>query len=300
MKEAPRQEFGELSFSTDQKRYLTHLRRIAPLAIDRGMPQYRFFRFSSDAEENTVRAALIDRRFRFSPPRLFNDPFDSRPHLRLAHPFKWLGRLRYRVATESYVREQFRDDPSKQEQARSELANHSPETLIRQSEDRVRGTLLDSQLMLCLAANRASLQMWAYYADRQRGVCVHLSPTIWPVAAALRITYGSRYPSVPLPFDKNRLVREFSLRKSRAWKHELEYRIIVQSDDPDRFALDWIDRCTAVFPPGAVTGVTVGCMMDGPKKQRISEYASAITPSLPVYQAVAQRNRFELHFEQVG
>ena len=122
----------------------------------------------------------------------------------------------------------------------------------------------------------------------------------WPIAAALRVSYGNRYPSVTLPPNYCKLVREFGLRKAKAWRHKNEYRVLVQDEDAQRFGLEWVNENTGVFPPGSVVGVTVGCLMDDTDLQVIKNYAATAGPALPVYRAVARRNRFKIGFEQIA
>ena len=289
------------NFTDDQQRYLAHARRIAQVAVNRQEPLFRFLRFSSAPEKASVRAALVDRHFRFGRPRDFNDPFDCRPHLRIRGWFRWSRRRWFKHESLKRVREQFPGDSEKEEQAMAELANNSANSLVEQLESRVRKRLLDSQQMLCLAGNRVAIQMWAYYADRQRGICLHLRPEVWPVAAAMRVSYTNHYPTVPLriPPDERKLIRQFALRKSKAWRHESEYRILVQDEDQQHFGLEWVSENTAIFPAGTVVGITVGCLMDEAEVQLVKSYAAAATPDLPVYRAVARRNRFKLGFERI-
>lgn len=290
-------------FTEAQRRFLTKAGRIASLALARSDPLYRFLRYATDADKATIRAALVDRRFRFGRPRDFNDPFDCRPHFRVpgllpACRRRWFARESIKLA-----RKRFPNDPAKEQQARDELAQYSTESLVKLMEEKVRDRLLDSQLMLCLAGNRDALQMWAYYADRQRGVAIHLRQDVWPIAAAMQVSYTSRYPTVPLSmheYDDRELTRRFVLRKAKAWSHEDEYRVLVQDEDPERFALEWFDAMTAVLSPGAVAGITVGCLMDPADQKQVAADAKAATPPVPVYRAVAERRRFALTFEQIA
>lgn len=290
-------------FTDVQRRFLDKAGRIASLALARREPLYRFLRYATDTDKATIRAALVDRRVRFGRPRNFNDPFDCRPHFRVpgllpACRRRWFARESIKLA-----RKRFPNDSAKEQQARDELAQHSTEWLVELMEQKVRDRLLDTQLMLCLAGNRDALQMWAYYADRQHGVAIHLRQDVWPIAAAMQVSYTSRYPTVPLSMqgdDDRELTRRFVLRKAKAWSHEDEYRVLVQDEDPDRFAMEWIDATTAVLSPGAVAGITVGCLMDPADQKRVVADAKGATPAVPVYRAVGQRRRFELMFEQIA
>lgn len=290
------------NFTDDQQSYLANAERIAKVAVNRKEPLFRFLRFSSEPEKASVRAALVDRHFRFGRPRDFNDPFDCQPHLRIRGWFRWSRRRRFKHESLKRVREQFPGDSEKEERAMAELDNNSDNSLVEQSESRVRKSLLDSQQMLCLAGNRVAIQMWAYYADRQRGICLHLRPKVWPVAAAMRVSYTNHYPTVSLPIpreDNRELIRQFALRKSKAWRHESEYRILVQDEDLQRFGLEWVSENTAVFPAGTVAGITVGYLMDEAEVRVVKSYAAAATPDLPVYRAIARPNRFKLNFERI-
>lgn len=293
---------SEPEFTEVQQRFLNNVSRIAPLALARRDPLYRFLRYATDADKATIRAALVDRHFRFARPRGFNDPFDCRPHFRVPGLLPTCRRRWFARESIKLARKRFPNDPAKKQQARDELARHSTEWLVDVMEQKIRDQLLDTQLMLCLAGNRHALQMWAYYADRQRGVTIHLRPDVWPVAAAMQVSYTSRYPTVPLSMLENdrELTRRFALRKAKAWRQEDEYRVLVQDEDYQRFAVEWIDATTAVFPPGAVAGITVGCLMGHTDQKRVTADAKAATPPLPVYRAVAQRRRFELRFEQIA
>jgi hypothetical protein len=199
------------------------------------------------------------------------------------------------------ARARYPTDPNAEQQARAELDSIAIDDLVKSAEQNVRNVLLDSQRMLCMAGNRQAIQMWAYYADRHRGVAIHLRPDVWPIAAAMRVSYTKKYPRVALSkgMDKNEITRQFALKKASAWRHEDEYRLLVQDEDDSNFELEW-EADTATFPAGVVIGVTVGCFTPSPDVQLIVSHAQAVQPSLPVYRALARRKRFELTFEQIA
>jgi hypothetical protein len=68
----------------------------------------------------------------------------------------------------------------------------------------------------------------------------------------------------------------------------------VQDEDPQGFAIDWINQDTARLPATSVTGVTVGSLMDDPTVQKVIASAHAATPPVPVYLAITERKRFNL------
>ena len=284
------------AFTPEQRAFLQEARSISRIAIDRDEPLYRFLRYATASDRQTVHDALVLRQFRFGRPRDFNDPFDCRPHLRLP------GRRWFEQETLRLVREKFPGNAAAEQQAREDLKKFRPEEHVAATEQRIREQLLDRQQMLCLCGNQRHVLMWAYYADRHRGVALHLSSQVWPIAAAKNVTYTNRYPAVSLASadDLHEIARQFALKKARAWRHEDEYRVLVLDDDPARFAVQWASPSVAIFPAGAVTGVTVGSLMDDAAVQQVVASARAATPAVPVFQAKAQRKRFMLDFDRIA
>jgi hypothetical protein len=291
---------GELRAA--QRAFLEKARKIAPVALDRAEPLYRFLRYASPVERQGVHDALINRHFRFGRPCDFNDPFDCRPHLYVPGLLAMSRRRWFTRETMKIVRQDYPNDPTAEQNALAELARYTMEAQVEDAEIRVRNTLLTTQRMLCLCGNRERALMWAYYADRHRGVAIHLSPHVWPIAAAMRVSYTDRYPALPLSDrgDKRKITRAFALTKAKAWRHEAEYRVLVQDEDPQRFAVDWIDQDTARLPATSVTGVTVGSLMDDAAVKQLVASAQAATPPLAVYRAITQRKRFKLEIKRIA
>jgi hypothetical protein len=118
----------------------------------------------------------------------------------------------------------------------------------------------------------------------------------------MRVTYTDSYPALPLSDrdDMRKITRAFVLTKAKAWRHEAEYRVLVQDEDPQCFAVDWIDQDTARLPATSVTGVTVGSLMDDPAVQQVIASAHAATPPVPVYRAITHRKRFQLGIKRIA
>jgi hypothetical protein len=179
---------------------------------------------------------------------------------------------------------------------------HVRDELVAESERNVRNVLLDRQQMLCLCGNQEHVLMWAYYADRHRGVAIHLSANVWPIAAGMQVAYTNSYPTTPLSIikDDRELVRQFVLKKANAWRHEDEYRVVVHDEDRLRLAAEWLSPSTAILPPGAVVGVIVGSLMEDPAVQQVITSVRAAKSAIPVYRAKPRRKRFKLDFERIA
>jgi hypothetical protein len=290
------------TFVPAQRAFLENARKIASVALDRTEPLYRFLRYASPLEQQSVHDALVHRYFRFARPLDFNDPFDCRPHLYVPGLLAICRRRWFERETMKIVRRDYPNNPAAEQSALAELAAHPMDGHVEQAELSVRNTLLTSQRMLCLCGDLECVLMWAYYADRHRGVAIHLSPYVWPIAAGMQVSYTDRYPALPLSDrgDRRKITRAFVLTKARVWRHEAEYRVLVQDEDPQGFAVDWIDQDTARLPETSVTGVTVGSLMEDPAVQQVIALAQAATPPVPVYRAITQRKRFQLRIERIA
>jgi hypothetical protein len=290
------------TFTPAQRAFLRNAQQIAPIAADRTAPLYRFLRYANQVERQGVHDFLVNRHVRFGRPRDFNDPFDCRPHLKLPGQSPAWQRRWFERETLRLVREDFPGDTAREQLARQQLANVDPQQHVADAERNVRNNLLDKQQMLCLCGNQDHVLMWAYYADRHHGVAIHLRPDVWPIAAGMQVSYTDRYPAMLLSQikDGRELVRQFALKKAKAWRHEDEYRVLVQDEDPLRLAATWLSPSTVVLPPGAIAGVTVGSLMEEANVQLVIASASSATLAIPVYRAVPQRKKFKLDFVQIA
>jgi hypothetical protein len=154
------------SFVPAQRAFLKTARKIACVALDRTEPLYRFLRYASPLEQQSVHDALAHRHFRFGRPRDFNDPFDCRPHLYVPGRLAICRRRWFKRETMKIVRRDYPNNPAAEQRALAELAAYPMDWHVEQAELSVRNTLLTTQRMLCLCGNLDRVLMWAYYADR--------------------------------------------------------------------------------------------------------------------------------------
>jgi hypothetical protein len=134
------------------ERQLAHLRKtrtFAPPAVERSEPLYRFMRFGTAQEQQTVRAVLVDQRLRFARPREFNDPFDCQPHLMFSTSAEQSYQEHFEAETRRIVIMTYPADKRAQSRMESELRRFSADQLLQLTEERVRTNLLDTQRLLC-------------------------------------------------------------------------------------------------------------------------------------------------------
>jgi hypothetical protein len=164
--------------------------------------------------------------------------------------------------------------------------------------------------LCCLSATSESIQMWSYYADSHRGICVHFDATTAPFGNAFRVAYSDEYPQVPVPaadVEPELLATRILATKSQAWCHEKEYRLInmpmeMQSDSGR--VLDgifaWQTPQLAIIPQRYVVGVSVGASMAENEVESILRIANDRPSAIPVCIARCKQDRYELEFAHVG
>lgn len=138
-----------------------------------------------------------------------------------------------------------------------------------------------------LSADRESFRMWRDYADRGRGLCVHFDAT-WPspFSIAQPVTYHFVRPALPFPFPPDEEFAAIVLRAKawRRWRYQREFRVIKYADTPfDEVGLIFQGQF-GLFPPIAVTGITVGADMPPEDIDELIELVKQREEQIPVYQ----------------
>jgi hypothetical protein len=243
----------------------------------------------------------------------FNDPFETRPHCRVARrPDGSLDTdVHARALRETY-------GPKwgwSKERIEEALAGFFEKA--RSGELEIETELIEATWankfrteypMCCLSPDRASVPMWSYYTESHAGVCVHFDATIAPFGTAMRVLYRDEYPVLPLPLagvPARYVIQQSLLIKARAWEHEQEYRLIdvpnyeggPRTLDPpiaERLAPQLL-----CFHPRHIVGVTCGACMQSNAIEQILRICEQRRPRLPVWKANVSRRSFALTFEPI-
>ncbi len=191
---------------------------------------YRFMRYPSGDAGHEARDRVLKLiqhgELYFPLARQLNDPFEAAPRFRVPEALdellQWYESLASRNGEEGKVVEAKR----LQIIERFESGHFQVEAESRMRRYRA---MFREVPVCCFSATRESILMWSYYADGHKGLCVHfdsLEPA--PFAAAQLVVYQDEYPlvQVPVQSDGAALFTLAFLTKSKAWKHEREYRLI--------------------------------------------------------------------------
>lgn len=153
--------------------------------------------------------------------------------------------------------------------------------------------MLAERRIYCLTPKPANVLMWSHYADNHRGICLEFGAadnSLFRTAA--QVVYREEYPKwVPCDiYEKQGLVMELILTKSRDWAYEEEYRLVsVQTSELTNF--QHLHGDFFRLPKGALKAVIMGCEAD---HKNIGAFIKEHTPDLQISKAVRTPNRYAL------
>jgi hypothetical protein len=227
------------------------------------------------------KAFLNELLIRFTPPGLFNDPFDSLPA--------------FSNFDESLINEKVDKvgldiafdlpyDPSPEPVKRAKLHLLSEANAILKKAylsnpsvlDEVFETLhrkrINSEIgILCCSETRQSVIMWSHYADEHKGFVVGFESTDsffshYPheppdIGVLRRVTYTQERTIIDIRnIREDAQLPEFLFTKNQDWSYEKEWRIIRLLQDAVEIRNS--DVYLVAVPPSAVRQVIIGCHAD--------------------------------------
>jgi hypothetical protein len=167
--------------------------------------------------------------------------------------------------------------------------------------------------IVCLSTTKASLSMWAHYAENHCGAVVELQRYttqskkgwgLW-VGSAREVKYDNNRPVIStvdglIEFEMNpnekigtELLIEYLFRKSEQWVDEQEWRIVSSQTEPD-------DLNTFLeLQEGDVSAVYLGCRISKIDKERIISLCRNRTPRIRVVQMKQDPKNYQLIEEEV-
>lgn len=243
----------------------------------------------------------------------FNDPFETRPHCRVArHPDGSLDTDRHAQALREIYGPKWKWS---QDQIDAALASFI---------DKAQSGVLDAETemieaqwairfrtefpMCCLSPDQGNVPMWSYYAGSHAGVCIHIDATIAPFGNAMRVVYRDEYPFLPLPLvgvPPDYVIQQALLVKAKSWLHEREYRLVdIPNYEGGSSVLDppIAERLAPQllrFRPRHIVGMTCGARMQGDAIERLLRICEQRKPRLPAWKADVSRRSFALTFEPI-
>jgi len=195
-------------------------------------------------------------KIRFSPPSVFNDPFDGISDTAVMENRKWV---------EMIAREMGFEWPLMKEAIRAACQDERGKAVMVRIQKRI---LNESLRILCLSRvppdDPNALLLWGHYATKEYGhdgFVIELDE-FHPWIAKHRQNL-EKYDAGDVDYREQRATwhglepeRDTYFTKSRHWKYEKEYRLVRRADDPD------LDKsptdALAPFEPGILKSITLG------------------------------------------
>jgi hypothetical protein len=243
-----------------------------------------------------LRSLLISNSIYCSKPSDFNDPWDCKPHFNTEILEDPVENERHAAWAEDLCR---RRNPGMSE---DDLANmcqtlHNDcsrgAEIIEEISKSLAFAVAGRYRVYCLAPDAGNLLMWAHYADNHRGVCLEFSLCNDVLCAALRCEYLSTFPVMKAYAQGDEDNLRILLAKADVWAYEREYRLVAQERSEAIAEADTLmtDGGMLKLPPGALSGIIVGCQGDFPAVQAM---VAECAPTLKVMRAQRMPNRYEI------
>lgn len=239
-------------------------------------------------------------RIYFSAPDQFNDPLDCAPVFKLAKP----------VTDAKFVNELLTEQEemiAKSGKAADEISALQGQAVdVRQLGATIttetRQLLRRDARVFCLSARRDHPLLWSHYADSHRGVCLHFHSrpgTLFGAARAVEYRESRLPVLVPLHYNKTTDgIPDLMVQvKADFWSYEKEYRIIGHEN------VDWghkLEGRFCSFPSELLCGITLGMNVRATDKSIVVKWAAHRIPTLRVYEAFEDTEKFGLRFRWIA
>lgn len=177
----------------------------------------------------------------FSPPPLFNDPFDCQLAIDTTCTKQELQTFLKRN-NEHYSRADIR--------RYSEIYHKNPALLRRVINDAARESL-DNTGICCFGPDETNILMWSHYSESHKGLCLKFDVLADPELFILpfKVEYKDDYPKINhIKNTAGDSVKKIIETKSKAWEYENEWRV-----------MKFMDAGLHAFDKRALVEVVFGC-----------------------------------------
>ena len=210
---------------------------------------------------------------RFTQPVLFNDPFESKPHLTYGLTLEEIKQAlskswsEYGWSTEA-VRE-FENSVS-----REFLEDFS--SLSYDHHEEIYDNIGSNIGVLSLTEKCNNLLMWAHYAQSHEGFVIGFDPSHHffssrkndgQIGELQKVRYSNERPKKSI---NSVSLFDVYLTKSKEWEYEQEFRLLRHLDTADtKFPVEPYPVCLFKLPPSCIRSVLFGCRMNDTVRDRI-------------------------------
>ncbi|MBK8819064.1 MAG: DUF2971 domain-containing protein [Saprospiraceae bacterium] len=146
----------------------------------------------------------------------------------------------------------------------------------------------------CFSKIKDSMLMWSYYADGHKGFCLEFDTGISTFGKLHKVNYSRTFPKLNsnwiLDPHNSTLIESLILTKFIDWKHEKEYRLLIERDTR------WLE----ILPESALTGIYFGSKMDDSTLKMLMKMVKKIYPNCKCFKMAKDENSFKLKAKKIN
>lgn len=261
---------------------------------------YKYFSIKDKCERKHSRDIFEHNELFFRNPKKFNDPFDCRAMLTL-RDCKEKEYVKFEIgnATDSKGPLDNRQKQFYKEIAKKRYNNSNKNQLIRNINNIIKKGLdasINQFRVLCLSETYNDILMWSHYAGGHRGFVLQFNTEAlkdnFKPQPPQKVFYPKKesFPSIR-DFNKRKRMQSFLITKSSHWKYEKEWRILTligKGDNPQE------EGKVYKFKKGLITGIILGCEMEGPRKKEILEWIRKYRSHVKIHNAIKDKNCYKI------
>jgi hypothetical protein len=288
-----------------------------------------FYKFMT---ADTAKKVLDSSSFKWSEPRIFNDPFDHQVHFVLPDAFEdaYKAILNFIVkaikSEDNFVtKESLFYELICTYRARRENGGNFNDLYLAIVEylrvidrdkfmrelslvhDRFNENIifrLNEALVLCVSEINDNVVMWSHYADSHKGVCLKLKCMVEldnVLLVAEPIEYSNIFPDFMDNFLNGApsldVTNQIGLMKQKDWSYEKEWRVrrMHMGNEIYKDGYEFFKEDTRVFG-----GLYLGCKIDKKDEDELLALSKMRYPDMEIYKSKQSKKAFELDFEKIS
>jgi len=240
---------------------------------------------------------ILKNKICLSNPGNFNDPWDCRPYFSLN-----VDDPNYNKKIKEFLIELAEEVPGEddaKDQYIHSLKNSNSEELKGLIKE-FSGIFVQAYRVRCLTTERSSVLMWGHYAESHKGICLEFDTHKNVFGDAEKVDYVSEYPLFDIT-DIHVLANTVLITKSKVWKKEKEYRLIVL-DKGTKLPTNGMlvaENNFLPIPENSLKAVIMGCMMPESNREQVKDLINKSGKPIQLKEAVRHPNKYELTIEEI-
>lgn len=233
----------------------------------------------------------------FSAKSQLNDPFDSR----IPTKYSLCNEKELDMYLENLLVKKGIDGDDKDNKLKiaKERLKNNPQEIQSNIENHIERKVG----ILALTEDCKNLLLWAHYTNKHTGFCIELDAQLLnkiiiaefqknrELAFIFKVKYQNKFPIInPCKHSFEQRTQLQFLIKSKAWKYEQEWRIILLNGSKQK----------RVLPPEVFKRIYFGLKTHRDNIQKSKELLRQYNPKIELYQAIKKKDAFGLEFNKLS